>query len=474
VRRRYILSAAVGANGIRTKLIDHHEYDIGFTRSTRSQRKDRPEQEDPQEKRRERDSHGSSLLPPLAALKGVFTNPPYGWCGHHLDPGHLISAARKRCGRETRPLRQSVSRYSVPPQFQTLRKRDVTHRVIQWSTGNVGKAALRQIIHHPDLELVGCLVHNDEKAGRDVGDLCKESATGVIATKDLDAILALDADCVSHMPLPSAQYGDDPGADLDNICRVLESGKNVVTTVGYVYPKAYGPEVEERLQRACQAGGTSLHGTGANPGWMSDVLPLTMSALSSRIDRIFVRESTNFSWYPSPEVIFGLMGMGCSEREFEAHSKRYTAWLSGLFRESILLLADGLEVELDDVRFRSEWRVGKQDFDIAAGRVPAGTVAAQRLLWSAIVAGEPVIELEAIYKVHADAATDWPEAGFTCLIEGRPRMSFELEESWINNGLVATAVHAVHAIPVVCDAAPGIRTFLDLPLIRGRHTLRRA
>lgn len=355
----------------------------------------------------------------------------------------------------------------------TMERENMAYRVIQWATGNVGREALRQIIANPELELVGCLVHGDEKAGLDAGELCKRPDTGVRATTDLDAVLALDADCVSHMPLPSQQYGDDPGADLRNLCRVLEAGKNVVTTVGYVYPRAYGKDVEAQLLRACEAGGTSLHGTGANPGWMSDVLPLTLSALSGRIDRIFVRESTNFSWYPSPQVIFGLMGMGSTEAEFAARSKRYTDWLSGLFRESVMLLADGLGAEVEEVLFESEYRLGKDDYDIAAGRVPAGTVAAQRFLWRAVVGGEPAIELEAIYKAHADAATDWPEAGFVCRVEGEPTMKLDLKESWINNGLLATAVHAVHAIPAVCDAEPGIRTFLDLPLIRGRHTLRR-
>lgn len=348
----------------------------------------------------------------------------------------------------------------------------MAYRVIQWATGNVGREALRQIIAHPELELVGCLVHGDDKVGRDAGELCGVGETGVLATRDLDALLALDADCVSHMPLPSAQYGDDPDTDLSDLCRILEAGKNAVTTVGYLYPRAYGEDVEAQLEKACAAGGASLHGTGANPGWMSEVLPLTMSALSGRIDRIYVRESTNFSWYPSPQVIFGLMGMGTTEAEFAAHTERYHAWLSGLFRESVLMLADGLEAKVDRIRFESEVRLGDADYEIAAGKVKAGTVAAQRFVWTAEVESEDAIVLEAVYKVHGDAATDWPEAGFSVRLDGEPRMKFDLKESWITNGLLATAVHAVHAIPAVCDAPPGIRTFLDLPLVRGRYTLR--
>jgi hypothetical protein len=342
-------------------------------------------------------------------------------------------------------------------------------KVIQWATGNVGRAALRQILAHPELELVGCLVHSDSKMGKDAGELCKQPAMGVLATNSIDEILELDADCISHMPLPSAQYGDDPGTDLRNLCRILESGKNVVTTVGYLYPLAYGEEVFGQLERACQVGNSSIHGTGANPGWMSDVLPLTASGMSAEIDRIYVRESTDFSWYPSSHVIFDLMGMGCTEEEYAARSSRYVGWLSGLFRESLMLVADGLGLVLDDISFESEIRLGDAEYEIAAGRVPKGTVAGQRFVWSGIVGEKPVIVLEAVYMARREATPDWPEPGFVCRIEGKPTMKFELGEGWISNGLIATAVHAVHAIPAVCAADAGIRTFLDLPLIVGKY-----
>ena len=99
----------------------------------------------------------------------------------------------------------------------------MTYRVIQWSTGNVGTAALRCIIRHPELELVGVWVHSAGKAGRDAGELCGLGPTGVRATIDVDEILALGADCVLYMPA---------GTDVDVLDRLLASGTNVVTTRG--------------------------------------------------------------------------------------------------------------------------------------------------------------------------------------------------------------------------------------------------
>ena len=77
--------------------------------------------------------------------------------------------------------------------------------------------------------------------------------------------------------------------------------------------------------------------------------------------------------------------------------------------------------------------------------------------------------LEAVYRAHRQVAPAWPEPGCAVRIDGRPRLDLQLGEAWVSNGLAATAMHAVHAVPHVCRAAPGIRTFLDLPLITGRH-----
>jgi hypothetical protein len=350
----------------------------------------------------------------------------------------------------------------------------MTWRVLQWSTGNVGRASLRAILAHPELELAGVFAHGAAKNGVDAGALLGRDDVGITVTTDLDAACALDVDCVLHMPLPSQRYGDDPGRDLDDICRLLRAGHNVVTTVGYVYPRAYGSEVVDRLEAACSEGGTSLHGTGMNPGWLGELLPLVMTGLSERIDRIRVLESTDFSFYPSRDVIFEMMGLGSRPEQFEATSERYVAWLSGLFRESLWMLADGLALELEDETRSVELALAEEPFDIAAGRIEAGTIAAQRFRWVGVRDGQERIVLEAVYRASTAVAPDWAAPGCRVEIEGRPRMALDLGEGWISNGLAATAMHAVHAVPHVCRAEPGIRTFLDLPLIVGRHAFRGA
>jgi hypothetical protein len=340
--------------------------------------------------------------------------------------------------------------------------------VIQWSTGNVGKGALKGILDRTDLELVGLHVLSPDKAGQDAGAIVGRPETGILATNDLERILALDADVVIHTPLPSLVYGEDPDEDVRNFCALLESGKNVITTVGYMYPKVYGAELTDRLETACRAGGTSFHSTGLNPGWLGDVLPLTMSSLSRRIDQVYVREITNFEFYPSPEIMFGMMGFGKTEEDFERDVERYRFWLTGLFRENIQLIADGLGVELDDITDTTERALAPTDLHPAAGVVREGTVAGQHWEWAGMKDGRKLIVHETVWRMHSSVAPDWPDGDHSVTVEGKPRMQINFDAFWINDGLLATGMHAVNAIPAVCDAAPGIRTFLDLPWLIGR------
>ncbi len=175
----------------------------------------------------------------------------------------------------------------------------MAYNIIQWGSGNVGSQAIAAIAQRRDLKLKGLFVYSQDKVGRDAGEIAGIGRIGVKATNNVEKILALDADCVIHSPLSSLVYGEDPEADLKTICALLASGKNVISTVGYMYPKVYGARVMNRLAQACRRGGSSFHGTGANPGWLGDLVPLTMSALSGRVDQIVIQEISNFEHYPS-------------------------------------------------------------------------------------------------------------------------------------------------------------------------------
>ncbi len=343
----------------------------------------------------------------------------------------------------------------------------MTYKVFQWASGNVGKHTARVATERESLELVGMHVFNPEKAGKDVGELIGIDSVGVAATTDIETIKNSDADVVIHTPLPSLIVGEKEDQDLDDFCELLAAGKNVITVVGYMYPKVYGDAVVNRLEDACRAGNSSFHSTGLNPGWMGDLLPLTMSSLSERIDHAHVIEISCFDNYASPEIMFDSMGFNATPDEYEVKAGRQKKWLDGLFSESVQMVADGMQLGVTEVVSSLETELAKEDLQVAAGTVRKGTVAGQHWRWSGMRDGEEVVAHETIWRIHPDVAPDWEDGSNWIRFKGKPNMNFEVARdfAFMDDGMLATGMHAVNAIPYVVDADPGIQTFLDLPWI---------
>ena len=348
-------------------------------------------------------------------------------------------------------------------------------RVVQWATGPVGRHAVAAVVDHPDLELVGAYVYSDDKVGRDVGEVSGVGPVGTMTTRNRDQILALDADCVLYM----AQGDANPKAALDDICALLASGKNVVSTAvtPLIYPASMGPRVVERLEHACLEGGTTFHATGIEPGWASEVLPIAISGIFRYIDSLLVQEILDYSTYDNTFMLFDVLGFGRAPQG-EGVLGADPAVVAGVFRAPLMLVADGLGAVIDEFTFDRQVWTTDIAFDIAAGRIEAGTVAALRFSASAVVDGRPALTVEHITRVSKEAAPEWPHGGgWKLTVDGLPSMVLEAKisvqgEDENDQACLGTAMHAVHAVVPVCEAQPGIKTFLDLPTIIGRHVLR--
>ena len=345
----------------------------------------------------------------------------------------------------------------------------MTLTVIQWATGGVGQAAIADIAAHPDLELVGAWVHSRSKVGRDAGELAGLEPMGVAATNDLDALLALKADCIVYAPLMP---------DEALVCRMLASGANVVTPLGWIYPKAHQ---RVALEAACQAGASTLHGTGIHPGGITERFPLMVSALTAAITHVRSEEFSDIRTYGAPDVLRDIMAFG-AEPEVSLTSPM-AGFLGGGFRQSIAMIAAELGFAIDDrIEARNEVAVATAPIDTPMGVIEPGLVAAQRFTWTATVNGVPVITARVNWLMgerDLDPAWHFGEQGerFEVEVKGDPDVlvTFKgyqpttVEQGLARNpGIVATANHCVSAIPYVCAAAPGIKTYLDLPLIAGR------
>jgi 2,4-diaminopentanoate dehydrogenase len=347
--------------------------------------------------------------------------------------------------------------------------REHPYRVVQWATGVLGRSVIRGIAERDDLELTGVRVYDRAKAGKDAGELVAGKPMNVFATADPAEIMTLKADCVIYAPLPSAIFDDTaPGRDLDTICDLLTAGKNVISMTGLVYPYALGPGTVERLRTACRAGGTSVHGTGVSPGFLSDVLPLTLSGLTRRVSHVYVRECSDFAGHPSRRLVRGVAGLGVPGEDYQRELRPLRSLMLSYYAESIHLLADGLGISIDQVESQHEVALATEDFEIAAGPIPAGAVSGSRWIFTGLAGGRPVITIEAVHKADARRLERWSEPGCSLRIEGRPSIELTAGTEWISNGVSAAAAHAINSIGPVCEAEPGIRTALDLPLVRSR------
>jgi hypothetical protein len=346
-------------------------------------------------------------------------------------------------------------------------------RVIGWSTGHVGIHALRGIIRHPDLELVGLWVHSADKVGRDAGDLCGLPSTGVAATNDIDALLALGADCVCYTATADLR----PWEAIDDIARILSSGANVVSSslVQLLHPKSADKAMVDRLEAACREGGTSCFFSGIDPGFANDLIPIALTSACERVDSVRVLEILNYDTYDQAEVLFGTMGF--AQPLDHTPLLLFPGALSYAWGGAIGQIAESLGVEVDEIRETHEKASLDHDVSLPVGDVPAGTMAGLRFEVQGVVGGRPAIVIEHVTRLDDSVAPEWPHGnGYRIEIKGSPSFTVEVEmegEDGDHNtgGLIATAMRLLNAVPAVCAAPPGMLSSLDLPLFGAKHLM---
>ncbi|MGV9836753.1 NAD(P)H-dependent amine dehydrogenase family protein [Nocardia niigatensis] len=340
-------------------------------------------------------------------------------------------------------------------------------RVVQWATGGVGKAAIEAVRVHPELELVGCYVHSDAKSGKDVGDILGTGSIGVVATSDVEEILALEADAVVYAPLIP---------NPDEVARILRSGKNVVTPVGWFYPS----DRDAELVQACLDGGVTLHGIGINPGGTTDLHPLVLSAMSSAVTFVRAEEFSDMRTYDAPDVLRWVMGFGGTPEQ--ARQSPMLGLLTGGFTQSARMCLDTLGFAEAEIRTSHDIAVATAPIESPMGVIEPGQVAGQRFQWDAMVGDRPVVRIAVNWLMgeeNLEPAWEFGPEGerYEIEIKGDPD-TFVVIHGWQpatiaeglkrNPGIVATANHCVNSIPYVCAASPGLKSSLDLPVVAGR------
>ena len=349
----------------------------------------------------------------------------------------------------------------------------MTYRVVQWATGTVGIHAVPALAAHPDLELAGLWVHSENKAGRDAGEICGGPALGVIATNDAEALLDSEPDCICYM----ANSDLRPDGVVDDIVDMLRRGINVVNTsfVPLLYPKAAGIGVYDRLQAACIEGGSSFYTSGIDPGFGNAGLTIHALALCKEVKTVRMMEIVNYATWDNAFTMFEIMGFSKTDPTQSLLLSPGSTTLA--WGPVIEMVAAALDQPLDAIEEWHEVIYADEDFEIASGPIPAGTISGMRFEIRGMVAGEARIIVEHVTRLRDEDAPHWPQGGgYRIEITGEPNIQVELSVSselgdHNHAGCLATAMHVINAIPHVIAADPGVLTTLDLPVYSARHLM---
>jgi 4-hydroxy-tetrahydrodipicolinate reductase len=344
-------------------------------------------------------------------------------------------------------------------------------RVFQVASGNLGTEMVKRIVKHRDLVLVGLHCYSPEKVGRDVGEIVGIGPIGVTATGSIDDILAARPDCLTF-------HGVWP--DMELYERVLEAGINVVTTADWVTGhhrdtnhRRNGARESDILRAACLRGNSTFYGTGMNPG-LAQILTVVHSADVADIENVTCIESVDVSCHHSADT-WANCGFGRPVDDPEV--PRLLELGTRVFEDGVRLMADCLDVELDEVSFGYELGACTKDVDLGWYSLPAGSLGGCAFQYIGKVGGTPRVELHLEWQMTPHTDPHWNVKGcYITKIQGdpciyskhrilpKPGTDFSSPEAFGAVAMTITGMPALNSIRAVVDAAPGIVTSADLPL----------
>lgn len=337
------------------------------------------------------------------------------------------------------------------------------YRVIQWATGAMGKTCLRAVIDHPAMELVGLYVYGEAKAGRDAGDIARRPPTGVIATRDVEEILALDADVVIHCARLAPPYGSHDA----EILKLLAAGKNVISINGYSRAQHWTGARREALDAACAAGGTTLMAAGLNPGFAGEQLAVVASGVCSELDLIEVVESVDCRAVRNPDYVFKILGFGADPGAVDANDPDWgpASSLNGMYAEVLSAMAEHLRLTLERIDTDHQVFPASEDLTIAAGPIAKGGISHVNWRWIGFVADKPTLVMSIHWYMETAHLADAHPPLWRIRIEGQPgvRLSVDMDKraddpTPTSAEQLGVAGTVINAIPIVCAAAPGLMT----------------
>ena len=321
--------------------------------------------------------------------------------------------------------------------------------VVLYGLGAIGIRTAEAVLARRDLRVVGAVDTDPKKIGKDVGELVGQDRIGVGVTDDPEELFrSVHAEVALHT---TSSFLPDI---YDQIEGLIDAGVDVVSSTEELsYPALQQPELTAKLDALARAKGVTVFGTGVNPGFVMDVLPLVMTGVCQKVERVKVERIVNASTRRGP--LQRKIGSGMTKEEFEELAKGGRMGHVGLV-ESVALIAHGLGWDIDAVEEILEPAIAPKAIVTEHARVEPGQVAGiQQRAWG-LKEGEKLIILELQMYLDAEDPHD------AVVLEGVPPIHLRIENG--TAGDFATVATLINAIPRVVTAPPGLLTAEQLPI----------
>jgi 4-hydroxy-tetrahydrodipicolinate reductase len=323
--------------------------------------------------------------------------------------------------------------------------------------GPIGAAVVRQVAARKGFQIVAAVDIDPNKAGKDLGQVIGlERKLRVKVSPDLGKTIKATKPDVAVLCTSSSLKRVLPQFE-----EVLKYKVPIVSTTEELsYPAPYNRRVAKKLDDAARKAKVAVLGTGVNPGFTMDALPITLTGVCERVDRIEVHrvQDASIRRLPFQQKI----GSGLTKEQFQKKVDEGTVRHVGL-SESIQMIADAMGWKLDRITDEIQPKIADKTVESEYLAVDPGYVCGIIQDGVGYVKGEPLI------KLHMEAYLGAPESYDSVTIEGSPRLHSKIAGGV--HGDVATASITVNSIPKVIGAEPGLRTMRDMPLpsfYRGR------
>ncbi|MDF2611838.1 MAG: hypothetical protein K0R92_3312 [Lachnospiraceae bacterium] len=336
------------------------------------------------------------------------------------------------------------------------------YKVIIWGLGNVGRAAVRMIMEKESLELVGAVDLDPNKVGKDAGEIFGFRKAGVIVSNEVDKVFAMDADVIlDYTPLIRDEKGGFTPSAVD-ICKALKAKKNVITTIPIYYSNVTTPDLYKMIDDCAKENGVTYLPSGLLPGAYASYIPMVISGIMGRVDKIVVEsgeddQHNNSSWVK-------VFGYGVDPELFPC--ERLKAGIVSYYVSGVYEMGDRLGIKFDDFKNTHEVFTAPKDLQPIFGTVKKGTICGHRFTMSGFVNGEEKVTLRYVHKICDDVVAE-PPVNDRIHIEGLPgNIEVELKGMMpLDESYVTSAAPTVNIIPTVVEAKPGFRQAMDLPVV---------